>query len=65
MKYAVRLRNENGKEVKLAGNGFIDIEIIDGNKRIERLTLREGSQGVAVFNLNGDDIASATGNDNK
>ncbi len=56
MKYAIHLTNENGKRVTLAGNEYIDVDIMDGNRRISSLTLRSGEYGVAVFNENDRDI---------
>jgi len=65
MKYYVRLRNEKGKEIGLAGNEYIDIDIMEGNRRIESLTVKpnpdDEKERAAVFNENDDDISTATG----
>lgn len=42
MKYCIRLTNEKGKEIKLAGNEYIDIDVFDGNNRIASYTLGTG-----------------------
>lgn len=43
MKYCIRLTNEKGKEIKLAANEYIDVDVFDGNKRIAAFTLRDGN----------------------
>ena len=63
MKYAI-IADNGRKSITLASNDYIDIYIKDGNKYIARLTLRQGSERVGVFDENDNDISSATGNDN-
>lgn len=56
MKYYVRLRNEKGKEIGIGGNEYIDIDIMDGNKRIGAFTVRPNGddqrESAAVFDGN-------------
>lgn len=40
MKLYTRLRNEKGKEVGIAGNEWIDIDIMVGNNLLAEFTLR-------------------------
>lgn len=42
MKYCVILTSDTGKQVKVAGNVYIDIDIMAGNTRITELTVRDG-----------------------
>lgn len=53
MKYCIRLTNEKGKEIKITGNEYIDIDVFDGNKRISTLTLKpDHDDKAALFNEN-------------
>lgn len=42
MKYSATLSRPDGKTVTLAANDWLDIDIMDGNKRIAALTVRDG-----------------------
>lgn len=63
MKYCIRLTNEKGKEVKLAGNEYIDIDVFDGNKRIVAFTMRPNGnyadERAAIFDKNDKEIVTS------
>ena len=52
MNYCVILTSDTGKQIKLAGIEYIDIDIKYKNKIIAALTVRESEYGPAVFDEN-------------
>lgn len=63
MKYSARIESEQGKPRIVVGNEYLDIDIMEGNRSIAKLTVRPNENGIAtVYNENDDDISTATGN---